>query len=79
MSSFTFCCPAQLQPDNISDLRKNYFKLSRLVHPDKCGHPDAAAAQAVVTQVPAYAWPIILHSLTSKKRFHSLVKSNLTV
>lgn len=31
-----------------SEIRTNYLKLNRLVHPDKCHHPQAAEASAVV-------------------------------
>lgn len=33
------------------EIRANYFRLSRLVHPDKCSHPRAADASAIVNQV----------------------------
>ena len=31
-------------------MRANYYKVSRLVHPDKCAHQQAAAAAAAVNQ-----------------------------
>ena len=33
-----------------SELKYNYLRLSRLVHPDKCSHPNAAEASAVLNQ-----------------------------
>eukprot|EP00884_Botryococcus_braunii_P016687 jgi/Botrbrau1/3701/Bobra.0008s0028.3 len=33
-----------------SEIRGNYLRLSRLVHPDKCRHPQAPDASAVVNQ-----------------------------
>lgn len=35
----------------MSEIRSNYLRLSRLVHPDKCSHPQAANAFAIVNQV----------------------------
>jgi curved DNA-binding protein CbpA len=41
----------QLRKDTqAADVRANYFRVSRLVHPDKCSHPRAAEAAAVVNQ-----------------------------
>jgi hypothetical protein len=34
-----------------AEIRGNYLRLSRLVHPDKCSHQQAADATAVVNQV----------------------------
>ena len=34
-----------------NEVRSNYMRLSRLVHPDKCTHPDASKASAVLNQV----------------------------
>lgn len=39
----------KVEPANLGPLKRNYFKLSRLVHPDKCQHPDAGKAMAVVS------------------------------
>lgn len=39
-----------LKDSSASDIRNNYFRLSRLVHPDKCSHPQAADASAVINQ-----------------------------
>ncbi|KAK9818250.1 hypothetical protein WJX72_009574 [[Myrmecia] bisecta] len=33
-----------------AEIRGNYLRLSRLIHPDKCSHADAAAASAVANQ-----------------------------
>ncbi|GAB4814576.1 hypothetical protein N2152v2_001622 [Parachlorella kessleri] len=33
-----------------NEVRSNYMRLSRLVHPDKCSHPDASKASAVLNQ-----------------------------
>ena len=33
-----------------AEIRNNYLRLSRLVHPDKCKHPQAADASAVLNQ-----------------------------
>ena len=32
------------------EIKVNFYKLSRLVHPDKCSHPRAGDAAAVVNQ-----------------------------
>lgn len=34
-----------------AEVKANYYKLSRLVHPDKCSHPKAGDAAAVLNQV----------------------------
>lgn len=34
-----------------AEMKANYYKLSRLVHPDKCKHPQAVDAAAVINQV----------------------------
>ncbi len=34
-----------------SEVRANYMRLSRLVHPDKCSNPQAGAASAILNQV----------------------------
>ena len=40
-----------------NEVRSNYMRLSRLVHPDKCTHPDAGKASAVLNQVqPGQTW-----------------------
>lgn len=39
----------KLDPADLGSLKRNYFKLSRLVHPDKCQHPDAGRAMALVS------------------------------
>jgi len=33
-----------------SEMKFNYLRLSRMVHPDKCKHPDAAEASATLNQ-----------------------------
>lgn len=38
-----------------AEIKANYYKLSRLVHPDKCSHPRAGDAAAVLNQV-GLAW-----------------------
>jgi hypothetical protein len=45
---------AQVMKDTpANEVRANYMKLSRVVHPDKCSHPQAGAASAVLNQVCA--------------------------
>jgi hypothetical protein len=33
-----------------SEIKYNYLRLSRMVHPDKCSHPDAGLASATLNQ-----------------------------
>lgn len=39
-----------LKDSDPSDIRSNYLRLSRLVHPDKCNNPNAPAAAAIINQ-----------------------------
>lgn len=40
-----------LKDSDPADIRRNYLRLSRLVHPDKCpGNPDAPTASAIINQ-----------------------------
>lgn len=48
---FEECDALQVRKDTPSnEVRANYYRVSRLVHPDKCAHPHAAAAAAAVNQ-----------------------------
>lgn len=37
-----------LKDADASEIRNNYLRLSRLVHPDKCSHPNAAEASSIL-------------------------------
>lgn len=48
---FLPCSSQVLKDTDPADLRRNYLRLSRLVHPDKCpNNPDAANASAILNQ-----------------------------
>ena len=37
------------QTTSNASVKKSYHKIARVIHPDKCKHPDASAAMSVVT------------------------------
>lgn len=45
-----------------SEVRINYLRLSRLVHPDKCNDARAPEAAAVINQVCGIAWEALPHA-----------------
>mmetsp|Transcript_16264 Transcript_16264/g.48725 ORF Transcript_16264/g.48725 Transcript_16264/m.48725 type:complete len:234 (+) Transcript_16264:471-1172(+) len=49
VDNMSYYAVLKVEPDNLSALKRNYFKLSRLVHPDKCSHPESGKAMAVVS------------------------------
>mmetsp|Transcript_7612 Transcript_7612/g.15262 ORF Transcript_7612/g.15262 Transcript_7612/m.15262 type:complete len:215 (-) Transcript_7612:62-706(-) len=45
-----YICLKVTQDADESEIKHNYLRLSRLVHPDKCNHPDAGLASATLNQ-----------------------------
>lgn len=56
-----------------ADIKANYYKLSRLVHPDKCAHPKAGDAAAVLNQ----AWDTLNNPI--KKRAYDAYVDDINV
>ncbi|KAI7837043.1 hypothetical protein COHA_009120 [Chlorella ohadii] len=56
-----------------AEIKTNYYKLSRLVHPDKCAHPKAGDAAAVLNQ----AWDTLNNPI--KKRAYDAYVDDINV
>jgi hypothetical protein len=56
-----------------ADIKANYYKISRLVHPDKCSHPKAGDAAAVLNQ----AWDTLNNPI--KKRPYDAYVDDINV